>query len=177
MILDETLNKLIRDSIDLILGVPGYSIRAKQPNAPRPLGSYADVHILTDIGRGWEEKTLKDRTADVDIDETIQGSRDIMFSINFFRSGAIDNARKVRTALVRESVQNLFNKAKVGLIARSEVRDLSEVISNTWEERSHFDLTINAIGTDQDIVRSILTVDIVGEFQARGIQYPIDIEV
>lgn len=98
-------------------------------------------------------------------------------SINFYRDNAMDNSRKVRTGLIRESVQSLFSAAGVGLVSRSEVRDIDEPRDSGWEERSEFDLVVNVVGSDSDIVRSILAVDIQGEFQARGLAYNFNVEV
>ena len=98
-------------------------------------------------------------------------------SVSFYRNNAIDNATKSRTGLVRESIQELFRAAKLGLTRRSEVREISEALENGWEERAQFDIVLSAVGTDADIVRSIEAVDIAGEFQIRGLKYNFIIEV
>lgn len=177
MILEEAINKLIRDTVDLVLGEPGYTIKAKQPDAPRPTGAYAAVDFVAGQSLGWEQREYANNESDPDLTETIKGLRNITMSINFFRDNAMDNSRKVRTGLVRESVQSLFSAAGVGLVSRSEVRDIDEPRDSGWEERSEFDLVVNVVGTDSDIVRSILAVDIAGEFQARGLAYNFNVEV
>ena len=63
------------------------------------------------------------------------------------------------------------------MVRRSEVREISESLENGWEERAQFDIVLSAVGTDTDIVRSILTIDIAGEFQSRGLKYNFTIEV
>lgn len=177
MILEDALNKLLRDTMNLILGISGYAIAAKQ-DAPRPAGSYGDVDFVIDTGLGIEQHTLTDQSdPDLDIIEDIQGLREITMSIGFYRDNAIDNARKVRTGLIRESIQELFRGAGVGLATRSEVREISEPLENGWEERAQFDIVLSAVGSDTDIIRSILSVNIEGEFQARGLVYNFDIEV
>lgn len=176
MTLEETLNKLIRDSVNLILGSPGFAIKAKQ-DAPRPIGSYADVDFLNDVHLGWEEHNLTNDTETPDIIESIVGLRSITMSIGFYRTGAKDKARKVRTGFVRQSVQDLFLAADIGLTSRSEVRDIDEAFEDGYEERSQFDIVLNAVGSDSDIIRAIETVNIAGEFQSRGLTYNLDIEV
>lgn len=177
MILEEAVNKLVRDSVDLVLERPGYTIKAKQPNAPRPTGGYAAVDFVTGQSLGWEQRTFENNESDPDLTENIKGLRNITMSINFYRDNAMDNSRKVRTGLIRESVQSLFSAAGVGLVSRSEVRDIDEPRDSGWEERSEFDLVVNVVGSDSDIVRSILAVDIQGEFQARGLAYNFNVEV
>src|SRR5210317_1552246 len=105
MILEETINKLIRDVINLILDVPDFSIKSKQ-NAPRPVGPYGDVDFVADRSVGWEQRELVDNTGDPDITETISGVREITLALGFYREGAMDNARRVRIALVRQSVSD-----------------------------------------------------------------------
>ncbi len=177
MILEETINKLIRDTIDLLLLSPGFSIKAKQKDAPRPINAYADVDFVNDTGIGWEQRQLVNNGGDPDLTETLQGAREIMMSVNFYRSNAIDNARKVRIGLIRESIQSLFSAGGIGLTRRSEVREISEPLESGFEERSQFDIVLSAVGTDSDIVRSIESLDIAGEFQSRNLQFNFNIEV
>lgn len=177
MTLEESLNKLVRDAVDLLLEQPGYTIKAKQKGAPRPQGAYATVDFLAGESLGWEQRVFENNNLDPDLTEKISGLRNITMSINFYRDNAMDNSRKVRTALVRESIQSLFSQAGVGLVSRSEVRDLDEPLQDGWEQRSEFDLVLNTVGTDSDVVRSVMAVDIVSEFQARGLKYNFNIEV
>lgn len=176
MILEETLNKLVRDIIDLSLASPGYSIKAKQ-DAPRPVTPYASVDFMSESREGWESRKFTDNVGDSDLTETITGLRRIMFSVDFYKSDARDNARRVRTRLIRESIQSLMRAANVGYIGVSDVRELSEALTEGWEERAQFDLTLSVVGADSDIVNSILSVDIEGAYLARGLDYTIDIEV
>mgnify|MGYP003629795419 CR=1 FL=1 len=176
MILEETLNKLIRDVVNLLLSSPTFTIKSK-PSKRRPTGSYAAVDFISDTGVGMEQRTFENNQGDDDLTENITGMRSIMLSIDFYRVGSVDNARKVKTRLVRESIQELFRAAGVGLTSRSEVREISEALENGWEERAQFDIVLSATGTDSDVVRSILSVDMAAEFQFRGLKYNSIIEV
>ena len=177
MILEETLNKLIRDTVDLLLATPGYTIKAKQKDAPRPTGPYGAVDFINDTNIGWEQRTFNNNMGDDDLTETIQGMREIMFSIDFYRDDSVDNSRRVRTGLIRKSIQELFRAADISLTSRSEVREISEPLASGFEERSQFDIVISAVGDDADIVRSILSVDIAGEVHSRGKKHNFNIEV
>lgn len=182
MILEETINKFIRDIINIILEAEGFAIKAKQQGnnklgTPRPQGSYASVDFVTDITIGLEESSLENNTEDPDLTETITGTREIMMSVNFYRDSAIDNARSFRTGLIRSSIQELFKESNLGLIGRSIVREIDEPLENGWEERSQMDITLSAVGTDSDLIRSIESVNISAEYQARGLTYNYTIEV
>lgn len=179
MILEEAINKLIRDSINLILDIDGYAIAAKQLDAPRPIGNYADVDMISDVNIGWEQRSLADQTGEgeLDINETISGLRETMMSASFYRVSAVDNCRKVHIALLRESIQELFATAGVGLITRSAVRETTEALENGWEERAQFDITLSSVGTDEDIIRSIQSLNIAGKFETPNNVNNFNIEV
>tara|TARA_R110000744_G_scaffold111795_1_gene209984 strand:- start:335 stop:874 length:540 start_codon:yes stop_codon:yes gene_type:complete len=175
-IIEETLNKIVREIVDIIIGTNGYTIAAKQ-NAPRPAGAYASVDAVLIKQLGWEESTLTDRLLDDDIDEHIEGSREVMYSIQFFREDAISNASSVQTGVIRTTIQDKLRAADLGLVSRSDVRDISEALENGWETRAQFDFVLSATGTDDDIITSIMEANISGNFETRGNQLPIDIEV
>lgn len=175
MILEETINKLLRDVVDLILVIPGYTVKAKQEDTPRPTGSYADVDFVSDTSVGWEQREYENSGEDVQ--ENIEGAREIMMSIGFYRDDAVDNSRKVRTAVIRESIQDLFRQAKLGLGIRSEVREISESFASGWEERSQFDIVLHAVGSDTDIINSIQSVEIDGSYESNGFIHNFKIEV
>lgn len=177
MILEETLNKFLRDIVNLLLASPEYTIKAKQKGAPRPNGSYATVDLISDIRVGWEQKELENNSEDEDLTENITGMREIMMSVSFYREDSIDNARSVRTGLVRSSIQELFKEAELGYIRSSEVREISEPFQKGWEERSQFDIVLSAVGKDSDIITSISSLDMNMIYQARGLEYNSTIEV
>lgn len=176
MIFEATLNKYIRDIVNLILEESDYTIAAKQ-DAPRPVGPYATVDFVSDTGVGLSERTYANRGTDLDLDITHDSLRDVMFSINFYRDVAIDNARWVHLGLVRESVLLLLTSANIGLIRRSEVREISEALENGWEERAQMDIFLSIVGTDTEVMRTISSVDIAGQFEARDLIYNFNIEV
>lgn len=173
-LVEETLNKAVRDVVNLIIG-SSFAIKSKQ-NAPRPIAPHCVVDTTTITSVGTEELKIVDRDIDPDIDSTRSGYREIMFSLNFYFDNALDNAEQVRIGLTRNSILENLRAAKLGLGTRSVVRDLSETLENGWEERAHFDFILHAIGTDDDIITSIAAVLINGEFQTRGTSIPITIE-
>lgn len=177
MILEETINKLIRDIVNLLLNSPEYTIKSKQKDAPRPASDYADVDLVSDTAVGWEQFKYEDRDTDNKLDGTSKVIHRIIMSIGFYRTNAIDNARKVHQGFTRESIQSLFRQAGIGLIKRSEVREISEPLENGWEERAQFDIFLSAVGTDVDLIESIGSIDIASEFQSRNLTYNFNVEV
>lgn len=176
-LVEETLNKAVRDIINNILEINNYAIKAKQ-NAPRPTDPYSSVDVMSIRRMGLEEQELKDQPdPELDIEYTAKGHREVTFSLQFYFANAMDNALKVHIGLVRFSIGDILRAANLGLVTRSEVRDISEPLENGWEERAQLDMVLSALGTDEEIVRSIQSVSISGEYQERGISTPITIEV
>ncbi len=175
-LVEETLNKAVRDIVNLII-TPNFAIKANQ-NAPRPTAAHCSVHTMTISSIGIEEQIDTDQALpDLDIDSRREGYREVMFSLNFFFANALNNAEQVKIGLTRNSILEFLRAADLGLANRSEVRAMSEPLENGFEERAQFDFVLSAIGTDDDVITSIEAVTISGDFQTRGISIPVTIEV
>jgi hypothetical protein len=177
MIPNETINVFLRSVINLSVAQPGFAIRGKQYGAPRPIGAYASVDLLTDTSAGWEESGYTNNDLDPDVTETIRGARRIGYSINFFRQNAVDNCRHFRTFLARENIRQFFVEANLGLLTRSEVRDLTAALEDGFEERAQVDIFLSAVGSDADIVTAIETASLSGTFETRGLIFEIEAEI
>jgi len=175
MILDSALNKIIRDITNSILGVPGFAIKSKD-KGQRPKGAYADVDVMVESSVGWEEKTLSPNSP-TDLISTSQGARVILVSIGFYRDSAFDNARAVKNGFIRESTLQALSLGGLGLVDRSDVRDVSEVLETDWEDRAQFDLTLSAVGNDSELIDCINSAIVSGAFETRGKSIPISVEV
>lgn len=172
---EESINKLLRDTINLILGRTN-TIRASQKNAPRPKGNYADVNMVSDLNIGWEQTNYS--ANGIDLDESIEGMREMTYSFGFYRDTAKDDARKVRTKLASQSVQDLFGLAGVGLVKRTEVRNISEALEDAFENRAQFDMSIYMVGSEEEVVCAIDSIDINGVYEINGRSVPLnDIKV
>ena len=178
MILYEAINKIVREYVNTVLQLNIYAIKGKQPGAPRPTGPYCDIVLVTDTPLATEERSFENNLGDDDLTETITGIRELMLSLSFYREGAIDNARGCNIALSRSSVSSLFSSAGLGILRKSAVREIFEPFESSWEERAQFDIYISVVGSDVDIVRSIMTVSFSGEFHTRGLKFNLsgDIE-
>lgn len=177
-LLEDELNKAMRDAINLIINDPAYKVIEAQQSAPRPVDAYCSVHVVSVAPVGWEEQRLVDQPdPGLDIDEFRGGYRDVLYSLNFYRDGSMDKGLLVQAGLMRNSLLEYFKSVNLGLGLRSDVRDISEILSKGWEPRAQLDITLSAVGTDQDIITSIQTVTISGELQPFEKGTPIQTEV
>lgn len=175
MIIESAVNIVLVQIINLLVGIEKYAMRSRQNNAIKPSGAFATVGLLTNVSRGWEQQTLENSLINPDLVETLEGMRELTYSINFYRDGAYDNAAKVRIGFMRESIRSVLHAAGLGLGIRSPIRDISGALENEFEERTQFDVTLSAVNTDSDAVLAIATVAIAGIYEARGLAYNLDI--
>lgn len=139
-----TLYLLLAPHIKKVTGVP-LVIKAAQ-NAPAPASSYASVLVKTDIterGHAFKRHELKkDDTATFEFTNTAQ--LEITCVVEFFRDGAKDYASKLLQIQRREDVIWDLFKNKVNLLRTGRLLDLTELQSNTYEERARVDLFMRA---------------------------------
>lgn len=176
MLIEEEINRFLRNIVDEILGIPGYMIAAKQ-NAPRPRGAYGNCDLISLVSVGWDTRQTEDVEGDR-VRISTEGIRKGTFSIGFYREQAIDNGIKVQSGLVRETILGKMKAANIGLVSKADVRELSEALDSEWEERAQLDIELNLIGSDEDIVEAITAISIGGEVQyPPSTRIPIDVEV
>lgn len=176
MLIEEALNRAVRHYIDAVIS-SGYAIKADQ-NAPRPQGPYCSVKTLSMTPTGWDQTNLTNQQSpDIDLDERIEGHRLVMFSLNFYRDSAVDNANFAHIAAQRESIRQLFESAKIGLQSRSQIREISEPVDAGIEERAQFDLGIYTVANDDDVILCIQALDVIGNYDNQSSVYTHKIEV
>lgn len=174
-LVEETINKFVRDAINLIMAKAGFAIKANQ-NAPRPSDPYATVVVTSISSIGWEQSEYEDND-DSTLTQTISGSRDVLLTINTFRENAKTNAEAITIGFVRQSIIDLLNSGGFGLGVRTAPTTATEALEKGWEQRATFSVVLNTVNTDTDIVNCIESIDIDGEYQSRGITTNISIEV
>jgi hypothetical protein len=79
-------------------------------------------------------------------------------SVQFFRTGALTFAERLRAKLQLNSAYEKFALNGLGLLSKSAVRVLSAVPNTLWEERAQIDLSISIISKETNII------DTYGEF-------------
>lgn len=138
------------------------------PNAPRPTVPYASVGINSMIQVGYGEP--KDVIAnDGDIDRKRSALFDIKVGVDFFRPDAMLQAGLFSGGLIRDEITEVWNAAGVGLVERSIVTDLTQVVNSQFEDRAHIDITMQALITapDEKILR-VDSVRVIGDIHNLG---------
>lgn len=131
---------------------------------PGPVGLFGMVNIIsiTDVGNTDRVTYENEVTPGLDLIETVGGHRLLVVSINAFRDGAFDLINLVYNKLQRTSTIEHFNSIQLGYVSRSEIRDVTIPASGGLEERHQFDLVLHTVATDEEIVSSIESLQIIG---------------
>lgn len=177
MIQRDVVEKAVRDSINSILGISEFSVRPRQPGALRKQSAYCTVDLAGNTRIHDIERTLENESGGPDIIETISDNRELVFSVNFYRTGSRDNADRVSRGLYGTGITDFLETQGLGLVDVSAIRSIPELFEDEWEERAQMDITFLAVGTNSETVRSIQRVEIELEYQTETQTHTETIEV
>ena len=149
------LQKLIRDTINSIVTIP--DVINYHPNAPRPSGEFATVHVSSLRKIGTVDRKISTNGQDLDF-KTVK-LYEAMVSCNFYRGDSNGYSGIVAGSLYDNHVTERWNAAGAALTKISEIRDLAEVFDASHEERSQFDAFVQFELTS--VVEPITGIDIV----------------
>ena len=152
------IKKAIADAVETATSLT--VIYANQ-NAPRPEDNYASVYVTPSAKSGFDRVSYANNVQE-DLDETIEGHRELKASINFFKEDAFTNASKFIAQLQGNNLIDFFKNNGLGFISVSEVRDISEVNKNLWEERAQLDLTFYALSNFSEDVNAVHEANVEG---------------
>lgn len=176
----DAINKSVRGYVSLVtsLNVDTNVLKADQ-DAPIPKDQpYASVKVLLVGKEGHDEIDFEDQPGpDVDLVETREGERRVDVSINFFGTGALNNANKMLGAAYESANFEYLIANKLGFIDASDVRNLSEIDLSRYEERGQLDMFFYIIDNNSNIVSSVQSQVVETTFEESGTQYTNDIEV
>lgn len=156
---DEAIRELIRVS----LGMPVNSVRPANQNAPSGGKSepYATVLISEYGGGGFEIITVEDEPAPSNnVLETVDGWRTVSASVQFFRAGALTQARRLGLVLNLSRADELMQLRNLGLVSIGPVMDLTQVIDTYFEERAQVTLEFNVSAVETASVATFGTFPI-----------------
>ena len=167
---NEAINKAVRDLITA--ATPDVlAIRAQQ-SAPLPqVKPFATVQISLLPPLGWADLDRTNNISGDDIDELISEMVAVRASVNYFRStddglvSAFDRSVAFKTFLQGTLARQQMNAAGLGLSTTSDVRNLTALENDKWEERAQMDLTFFALSERTDLIMEIKSVLITGEVE------------
>lgn len=160
------LNQKIRDVVRLCTGMVGDTVRPANQVAPTKGDIFATVYIATDSERGHADIRQQNIPGDpaLRIEETATAQSLAMASIQFFRAGAIDAAKKLKRRIQMTDAQDLMGLHGLGFVKASDVRNLTMAVNEIWEERAQIDIEFHYVNSE------VINVNTYGTF-------PVDVKM
>ncbi|WP_368647965.1 hypothetical protein [Castellaniella ginsengisoli] len=135
------LYKLLRPAVATASGVPKI-IMAGQNKEP-PAGSYASIHVRTDIReRGMAFKRRRLLPDNETFEHTIRSQQEVTCVVEFYRTGAKEYASNLLQADKRDDIIWDLFKAGLSIMETGPVLDLTALQSDQYEERARVDIRL-----------------------------------
>ena len=155
--LGRAVRKFVNDGTQL--SPVGQKVIKGDDLGPRPNGLYASVLVISQAGEGVPYQTSSvNRDGDLDI-QTINTIR-ATFSVQFYRAGARDLARRFVVWCSSASGLEAAAELNLSFVRTSDVRQLDAIISDDWEERAGLDLELGYIESLTESTRIIRRVPV-----------------
>ena len=144
---------LIKDLVDLAVGVDKYSY-PMQKNAPRPpVDDYAGIKFVSNNKQCTDEYTYVNNINQADVDMNTIGMRILLFDILFCRDNI--RAEMLQNCLYRPDIQEFMWKNKLGIMSITKLDNDSLPLETNWEVRTGFRLEINLLRTTTTTITTI----------------------
>ncbi len=135
------LMAVVRNLIANATGLSLSNVILGQQSAPAPTGPYASVTTLTIINNGIDWTTNREASPTL-LDATTKGSRDVAFSVQFFRESTFENVRALVQYPHTPNGEFFLQQNKMAWRAETIMSQVDAVLSaQTWENRTA--ITIN----------------------------------
>ncbi|MGO3890084.1 MAG: phage neck terminator protein [Paenalcaligenes sp.] len=133
------LYKLLHTAVAKASCVPTIIPAADNHKAPK--GSYASIHIGTDIReRGMAFKDRRLLPDDETFEHTIRSQQEVTCTVEFYRDGAKEYAANMLQMDKRDDIVWPLYKAGVNIMSTGPVLDLTALQSNNYEERARVEI-------------------------------------
>ena len=135
-------------------------IRGNQ-NAPIPTGAnYSTVLYVSSVSDGTVNI---EKSANIDpqkIDYKIRGKRFYLFSIQFYRTGAVDLGKELMLYHETPAGEIFLQSALFSVRLVNEITQVSAVVSENFEERATIDFNVIVSETKNLVVNKVASIDV-----------------
>ena len=131
-------------------------------NAPSPNELYATVLLIDDGEIGTNQVINRDSgraPGELNIDTQVIGSNVARFSVQFYRTGAVDACKCFRKYKSTPNGQIFLKKNNITLKLGSQVQRIDDIISDKFEERARIEIEVRYLDQTVQSFDSIGTVN------------------
>lgn len=171
------LYNVIAPLISLVTGIDRNKVILADQNAPAPSGQYITVEptqSLTQRGQANVISKTSQTPDSVDVDVRPQMISEC--SVNVYRGDARNQAQKLVQMNKIPTVQEALFRARVGFNRAESVNNLSALQSNEIEQRAQVSLYLMFEFSNEIVINSINSVQLVTEDESSNILSDITVE-
>ncbi len=154
----EQLEDAVHDYVVSATGLDDSLVIISEQHAPAPNGPYCTIKYLPDTDIGIDSEIARNNVDDdTQSDVRLIGIRNAFFSVQFYRAGAYDNARKMQNYHQTPTGRLLLEAGFLTFRRVSQVRAIDTIVSDKFEDRAGIDLefiyvpgiveTVNSLGS------------------------------
>lgn len=149
----DSVENVLREAVMAVTDLDNNSVVIHYPNAPRPALPYASLQYISSSENVGEWRKFNKVTHLVET----YGSREVLYSLQFYGNGARQLSTKAQTGLQLQSIREGYVASGVPFsVLRIEKIDLdSTLLDSDYEERSILDIVLNVYiedgSTEEDL--------------------------
>ena len=159
--LQADIDAAVREFVSLASGLDfDTQVIPGNDSSPAPNGSYASVLEITKIGRGIDSETAIDGPTSTEATLKHKGARSIIYSVQFYRTGAADYAEGLLSYAATSPGQFFLAQNNLTWGIAGDVRNLDAIMDSAWEGRRSVDITFKYQSRRQIDINKIGSVEI-----------------
>lgn len=126
------------------------NIRPANQDAPTSGDLFATVLVVAQNEHGFPEFQYENIASDPEdrVTETALQQSRITASVQFFRTGALDAAKKFKRRVFMSDTNELTTSYGLGFVSCSDVRNLTALVNEVSEERAQLDVVFYCINQE-----------------------------
>ena len=146
-------------------------------STPAPNDPFASYGEISETAVGVDNRRYRNHETDQTLMTfTLRGIREVVYSVQAFRAGSRDRIRRLLSYHLTPLGQLALDRANIVFKSASEVRKISEIISDDWEERFGVDITFSIADVVTQDVNAIASIPIQIN-KSDGVDYNESLEV
>ena len=159
--LQNDLDIIVRHFVALASGLAGKDVIPGNDNHPSPTVPYASVLDITEQGDGIDSEVARPvEGSPEDAKLFISGRRNIVYSIQFYRAGAADNAKTLLQFAATTPGQIFLGENGLTWRRAGDVRNLDSVVGSKFEVRRSVDIEFRYQSKNEIDIKTIGSVEI-----------------
>lgn len=158
--LQNDLDCIVRAFVALATGLAGKNVIPGNDNHPAPTVPYASVLETIKQGDGIDSEIARPGLLPEDAKLFVSGRRNIVYSVQFYKAGAADNAERLLKFAATTPGQIFLGENSLTWRRAGDVRNLDSVMGSKFEVRRSIDIELRYQSKNEIDIKTIGSVEI-----------------